>query len=692
MEREIRLKFPLPRPHCGLPLANGNLGLLLWGDRALHITVNESDLWDHRCGERLVPGTSYAVLTQTAKQYGCGAELERKILREVDSPFRPQRIPVGRIELSFREGVRPEEAVLCYETGEAEVRLSDGTALTVFVSLDKNAAFIEDPAQRITSVLCRPSWDFPKSREWLASCGYRPPARFPDGFRIDFPDAADGCAEVRCRKTAYGYVLSVNGAEDSRESARRTAGAFWKAFWRDIPELAIPDPFYSRFFTYNIYKFAAATHPNGYPAGLQGPWHEEYQKAQWSGDYHFNVNVQMIYGAALSLGKPAHLLPLFDMIESVPFWENLRHNARVLFGIEDGLWFTHAVDDRGFQCGGLSCGAVLDPACGAWTALLYDGYWRLTGDEAFLRKRAYPFVYGVMRCYEEMLDGDFSIPAAVSAEYASSNEDADRAGRNPSYQLAAMHRLADILLEMSAALGTEPRPVWREIQRRLPPYTTVEAFEHYAGKVERRIGIWEGQDLAHCHRHHSHLGCIYPFDSLPETPDAEQQEIVDASVDHWIALGEGQWSEWCYPWAWCILTRMGLREAPAVMMDVWRAHFVNEGLCTVYLPRFRGMIAHRRMDIGKPRDENEIMQLDGAMGYVTALLDMFAYRKGDTLYLFRGVPESWKEAAMENVPLPGGLRVTAKRGGKVTVTGPREQTLRVWMDGRTEECRIEKDS
>ncbi|MDY3071418.1 MAG: hypothetical protein SOW68_04025 [Eubacteriales bacterium] len=44
------------------------------------------------------------------------------------------------------------------------------------------------------------------------------------------------------------------------------------------------------------------------------------------------------------------------------------------------------------------------------------------------------------------------------------------------------------------------------------------------------------------------------------------------------------------------------------------------------------------------------------------------------------------------LPLPGGLRVTAKRGGKVTVTGPREQTLRVWMDGRTEECRIEKDS
>ncbi|MEA4823370.1 MAG: hypothetical protein VB111_04560 [Clostridiaceae bacterium] len=690
MKDVFTLTFPLARPHCGLPMANGNLGIILWGDTALHITVNQSDLWDHRSGELLVPGTTYAGLAAYAKTYGCGEGLEKLILREVDSPFRPQRIPMGRFELHFQQGVRPVEISLAYETGEACVRLSDGTALTFFISTQKNVAFIDDPSGSVRQVICKPSWEFHKSREWLEFCGYRPPEVYEDGWRIDFPDSADGKAEVRCRKTREGFALATNGAEDDRENARRDARAFWKDFWRDIPTLGIPDVFYETLYYYNIYKFAAATMPGGYPAGLQGPWHEEYQKAQWSGDYHFNVNVQMIYGAALSLGKPAHLLSLFDMIESAPFTEALWHNARVLFGIDDGLWFTHAVDDRGRQCGWLGCGAVLDPACGAWTALLYYGYWRLTGDTAFLRERAYPFIRGIMRCYEAMLDADFSIPVAVSAEYASSNEDADRAGRNPSYQLAAMHKLAQILLETSAVIGTEPKPVWTEVCERLPQYSTADAFEHYSGKVVRRIAIWEGQDLEHCHRHHSHLGCIYPFDSLPETLTEEQREVVDTSIDHWIAQGEGQWSEWCFPWAWSILARMGLSEAPAVMMDIWRAHFINEGMCTVYLPRFRGMISHRRMDILKPKDENEVMQLDGAMGFITAMLDMSAYRKGNTVYLFSGIPAAWTEYAMENVPLPGGLRVTAKRGGEVVITGLREETINMCIEGKTMEYRVQK--
>ena len=41
----------------------------------------------------------------------------------------------------------------------------------------------------------------------------------------------------------------------------------------------------------------------------------------------------------------------------------MRGNARNLFGIDDGLLMTHAVDDRGYQCGGIAAGSVL--ACTA---------------------------------------------------------------------------------------------------------------------------------------------------------------------------------------------------------------------------------------------------------------------------------------------------------------------------------------
>ena len=650
-------------------MANGNFGILVWGKETLCLTVNQSDFWDHRGGELVLETTKYRDLVQESKAHGFGSGLE-KIICGKDAPelpaIRPQRVPVGRVELAFREGIVPQELTLTYATGEVRITLSDGAVLTLYAATKENAAVVSDLSGAVAEIRFHPSWEFPKARKRLESIGYAAPETLSDGFRIVCPDPADGSLTVHAKKVGTEYRIFTNDAETALETAAKESHAFWSGFWADIPRLNLPEKFWEKLYCYNVYKFAAATMPNGHAAGLQGPWIEEYQEAQWSGDYHFNVNQQMIYGAALSLGKPEHLMPLFDMIESKPFMEALRHNAKMLFDVEDALWYTHAVDDRGRQCGALSCGAVLDPACGAWTALLYYGYWKQTHDRTFLKNRAYPFIYGIMRGYEEMLDENFEIPVAVSAEYASSNEDADRAGRNPSYQLAAMHKLADILLELSAELKIEPRPIWRKVQEKLPQYATVEEFEHYTQRMESRIAIWEGQDLEHCHRHHSHLGCIYPFDSVPEHPDPEMQAVLDNSVDHWISQGEGQWSEWCYPWAWCILTRMGLSEAPKVMMEVWKSHFLNEGLCTVYLPRFRGMINHRRADILKPKDENEVMQLDGAMGFVTALIEMCAYRKGDTAYLFRGLPEEWKDASIENVPLGYGVRISASRKDGIT--------------------------
>jgi hypothetical protein len=86
-----------------------------------------------------------------------------------------------------------------------------------------------------------------------------------------------------------------------------------------------------------------------------------------------------------------------------------------------------------------------------------------------------------MRGYEEMLDKDFNIPVAFSAEYASSNQNMSSiAGRNPSYQLAAIRRLAEILIEFSALLKKEERPIWRQILAKVPHFTTVGGYDSYA--------------------------------------------------------------------------------------------------------------------------------------------------------------------------------------------------------------------
>jgi hypothetical protein len=663
-------------------MGNGNFGAMVWGRERLHITVNRADFWDHRGGELIVPGTTYKGLVEVAQKQGCGEPLKKAIPRDTfpDNVFKPQRLPVGRFEFSFAAGVFPVSAGLEYESGTVTVNLSDGSRIELDLGLNEPVLLLRDDAGAITGVEIKPAWDFPQSREWLEKYGFVQPERFRQTGSVGWAQScpADPSLACVCVKRKGGYAIALELGADNALSLRDTGKtlaeldgnklldrnrAWWSKYWADAPEITMPDEWFNRFFKYSLYKFAAATHPNGYACGLQGPWIEEYQKAQWSGDYHFNVNVQQVYSLAFASSKLEHLLPLFDMIESKPFQAALKHNARVMFGIDDALWFTHAVDDRGQQCGWLIPGSVLDPACGAWTAQLYWQFYKYSGDLEFLKNRALPFIQGIMRGYEAMLEkyeSRLSIPLAISAEYGCSNSDVGQAGRDPSYQLASIHMLADILLEASEILGLVPRPVWQEIKKLIPEYTLI------GNSGSEHIAIWEGQDLDVCHRHHSHLACIYPFDTLKNI-SPEQHHIIDNSIDHWIAKGMGEWSEWCYPWAAIIQARLGFKEAPALLLNIWKEVFVNESLATVYLPKFRGLSAHRRTDMFKPKETSEIMQLDGTMAGATAILEMLVHEEQGVVHVFPAVPDEWLNISFKNIRLPGAFLISAERkNGKLT--------------------------
>lgn len=680
--KTFELTFPIPRSLCGIHMGNGNLGALIWGDETLNITVNRSDFWDHQGGELLIEGTTYDKI-KDAFRNGSLEEFNGAFLR-ADKPekiHRPQRVPVGRFEFCLSRGVKLDKAILEYDTGELAVYVKDGRKLIISLGARKNIMLIDDADHLIEEVKINPSWNFKQSREWLDKDGFEAPENVERENARGWVQACpeDPSLASVCKRKDDVWVIGVELGEDNDravdlaldrvDSIEETAfkednSKWWRAYWKNIASINVPDEFFNQFYKYALYKFAGATSPESpIPAGLQGPWIEEYHRAQWSGDYHFNVNVQQIYSLALSLGKVDHMLPLFDMIESDVFWNNMRHNARVMFGIDDALLLTHAVDDRGMQVGGIGPGSTLDQACGGWTAQLYWLYYKNTLDKEFLEQRAWPFMTGIMRVYEEMLeevDGVFSIPVAISAEYGCRNPNGKPAGKDPSYQLAVIHMLLNALFEACEVLGREPKSIWREMKEKTPHYTIVNSLDSYL-QPEDRIAVWEGQDLEVCHRHHSHLGCIYPFDSLPKEKTPEMEEILHNSLDNWILMGMGQWSEWCIPWAAILQARTGMNEAPAVLLNMWKEIFVNEGMNTVYLPRFAGLIAHRRHDMNKPKEEHEVMQIDGTMGCATALLEMLAHYHSGVVKLFGGVPMKWKDVAFENIHLPDSIVVSGER-------------------------------
>lgn len=705
--KPLFFSFPLPRTHTGIAMGNGNFGALIWGRERLHITINRSDFWDHRHEQHLLKGMTYTAMRAAFAEGGmqrldavAGARMTcwpARPIRQQANTFIPgplrqkvlpddyaaSRLPMGRFELVLKAGHVPWRGELQPVTGQVIIAVHTRSgnaagALRLVMHPEHPVLLLHDPQRLIRSVVTRPAWEW--LHGWFKSRQFQPPrlVRQPDitGWAQACP--ADPAMAALCRRDKESFWITMERGENAdaalnaanallaamcRKNGRKCMLAaserWWRAFWRRAPVLRLPEPFFNDFFAYALYKFGCATSPlGGVPASLQGPWIEEYQPPPWSGDYHFNINIQQIYMLAFSSGQMEHLLPLFDMLES---WRGvMQHNASVLLGIEDGLLMGMQTTDRGHLIY-YATGCVLDPTVSGWTAQLFWLYYRHTGDLEFLRKRAYPFMAGVMRAFEAMLEeknGRLSLPLAVSPEFA--NEQGQRVGRDPSAQLACIHMLAEALLETCRLLGIKPRPSWKKIRQRLPLFTLT------GEKGQERIALWQGQDLTICHRHHSHLSCIYPFDSLGR-PTNKQLAVLDNSLDKWILMGMGQWSEWCLPWAAIIQARMGLSEAPMVLLRLWKEVFINEGLATVYLPKFRGITAHRRADLVKPRETNEVMQLDGTMGGATALIEFLAHQHGGMTHIFPAIPEAWRDVAFRNIRLPGPFLVSAeKKNGVVT--------------------------
>jgi hypothetical protein len=287
-------------------------------------------------------------------------------------------------------------------------------------------------------------------------------------------------------------------------------------------------------------------------------------------------------------------------------------------------------------------------------------HYRYSLDGRVLREVAWPLLAGAFNGYWAMLeerDGALSLPVSVSPEYR--GDAIDAWGRDASFQLAALHFLAATLPQAARLLGQPEDPRWEEVRRRVPPYALV------GPEGAPRIGLWRGQDLDESHRHHSHLGAVYPFRTV-DPSDPAHAAAVRSSLQHWIYRGAGQWSGWCVPWASVLCARAGMPDAAVVWLRYWKDVFTNQGHGTLHNGAFPGMTTIW----GWPRDARgellEIMQMDAGMGAVTAVQELLVQCRGDVVAVLPGIPTAWRALSFDGMWVEGGFRVGASvSGGRV---------------------------
>ncbi|MBO5724301.1 MAG: glycoside hydrolase N-terminal domain-containing protein [Lentisphaeria bacterium] len=672
--------FPLQTIHQGIPMGNGLLGATLWGeDRTLLMTLGCASLWDHRGGMSWTPEQNFKTIRKALDEKD--SEGIKKLFAtklQDENLRRPTLIPLGRIRITLAGNSRLLRSELHMETGVIRILFDTPSGKNeMLFSCDMECiySFACEGVPQDAQVELLSAFDLPGGREALEKRYFEKPEYLAmDGKSAFLQKMPEDPSFALCLKRDKGSFLlhfmrdatsigSVMAAAETLPSAAQIRGkssTFWQDILKKIPSVALGDADLEDLYTFGMYKYIIMTNPAGVTPGLQGPWIEDNQLPPWSGDYHFNINAQMCLTPGYKAGLFPNIRKLFDLVLS---WkESLRHNAECFAAIPDGYMLPHAVDDRGVCMGGFWTGCV-DHACTAWIAMMMYDYCDYTSDREFLRNEVFDFMKGTMRVFQAMMeyrqeDGTLVLPLSISPEYRGSAMDAW--GENSSFQLAAIHRLARNLRNASEILEIEPDPFWLEVEEKLPPYTVVEDPLRANGNY-REIALWKGVALEESHRHHSHLGAITPFCTL----DPEEESVRDLlrfTEYNWVKKGMGQWTGWCMSWASQIHTRLGNPEMAVYLLKTFKYFFTNSSFGSFHDARHPGLTIFH--------SPKEIMQMDGAMGCVTAIQDLLVCCREGVADFFRGVPEAWAECSFRDFHLPGGFKASGicRHGKDCTLT------------------------
>jgi hypothetical protein len=663
-------QLPLDRTHTGIPLANGVQGLLVWGRDKVILTVGRAGFWDRRGGNPFLTRTTYRQIKELLV-WGDESGLMEIFGKNTNSrdPARPHQIGGGRLEINLPPSWQVVGAVLELSTGTVRIRISDAEGyaeITIRQAAEAELARVELPEVcRDCGFQLRPAWEW--IGEQLKATGCSPPRQWSDvieqGFVQELPE--DPPLAMRARRTGDCIHLVTSVGDDAEADTRTLletdhAGMwirtrqFWETYWRDVPTVDLPDPVLQEQFEFGLYMQACCTPPTGHACSLQGPLMECEALPPWSNDYHFNINIQMIYTPALASNRADHLQPLWQLI--LNWLPALQRSGRAFFEDPDALMLPHAVDDRCHVVGAFWTGSI-DHGCTAWMALLAYDYYRYTQDEGFLRELAWPLLKGAWAGYRAMLekdgDGYWHLPVSVSPEYKGCRMDAW--GKDASFQLAALHAVLRALPDVAARLKEPVDPEWTEVRTHTPPFASevLSDSHEYPESKRERIVLWSGQDLDGSHRHHSHLAGITPFRTLD--PTGEHSAIIRSSLDWWIRCGPGAWSGWCVPWAAMIHARCDNPDAAVAWLHIWNEAFTNSGGASLHNANFPGLSALS----DSPWRDRDIMQLDGRFGALSAVMNLLVQDWDNEIRVLPRLPHGWTELSFDGISAPGGFLIGA---------------------------------
>ena len=647
-----------------LPLGNGKMGSLIYGDGPLRVAVDRVDLWDTRPNPTTQSKEfNFQNLVKLAKS-GKREDWE-KYLTLFDDIFYgkvyPTKLTAGRLTLDFGVQTKNIQSKLSIKNAVANILINDGETgrIETFISANETVGVIKVVGEYSLDIQI-PEYLFGKENGSAQSLCY-PCAKVvkQDGFtyylqktHTEYCFGIVALEKKGAEDNFIYYTLVTGNGEEIIKNARahlervalqgydelkRKHIAWWKNYWKKS-QITIPDELLEKTYYRSWYLFASCSRKGGYPMPLQGVWTADNDKLPpWKGDYHHDTNTELSYQSYLKANRLDEGKVFIDYLWSLR--GEYQRFAKDFFGVK-GLLLPSCSTIDGKAMGGWAQYS-LSPTMTIWAAQSFDEYYLYTGDETFLKERAYPFFKGVGEAIYGLLEeknGKLYLPLSSSPEIYD-NEPKAYLTPNSNFDLALLRYLYKTLAGYEKKLGLKERS--KNILEKLDEIALDNSM----------VMLDKTRHLEQTHRHFSHLMCLYPL-HLINYDTEENKKIYADSIFELERLGTGKWVGFSF----------------AMMAQIYAMAEMGNSAREKLYQFANGFVAENGFHLngdfknyGYTTFHYRPFTLEGLFGYCDALQEMLLQEHQGYIHLFPAIPDEWKnqKISFRDLRSYGGVLVSA---------------------------------
>jgi alpha-L-fucosidase 2 len=686
----LELTAPITRWDEAIPLGNGLLGGLLWGEgNLLRLSLDRGDLWD----ERPAPGDpignfTYFRMAELVAQKS-NAAISEIVDRQAYDQAHPTKIPAGRIELEFSPGMSVANFSLDTTTATGRATLANGGRVEAFFSAIKPYALVRISGvslvgMRIVAPAVVRKLNYPEAEH-----GAEGPAQW---FVQETAQGHKFCVYAQTRQVADSTLLTLSVAFSPTDGIHVLAVArarvesalksgyiathaphaeWWKGFWAKS-SVRLPDAQVQQHYEFGQYLYGSASRPHAPPMPQQGVWTADTgELPPWKGDYHLNGRGQLAYLGYQASGRFEEGRTFLDFFTArLPAF---REFARSFFEAP-GAAVPGAMSLGGRPLGGWAQYS-LSPTSGAWLAQLFYLHWRYTRDEKFLRESALPWCREIGECLAALMGPDargvLTLPLSTSPEVWN-NEQRAWLTPNSTHDIWCLRMLFLALQEMASAAGDEEEATrWRQIASALGPVPI---------SVNGLIQLSANEDLTFSHCHFATLLGLYPFNLLSIEGTDKEQALIRRNLAEVERLGVREWTGFSYTWMAAMRARAGEGESALWHLKAYLHAFVSRNGF-----HLNGDQTQSGFSAFHYRPFTVTGNLLACAAVHEMLLQSWDAHPGTggwgAIRLFPAMPWAWHDAEFTDLMAEGGYKVSARRENNATVwfriTSAREGELRI---------------